>query len=298
MKLPRPTTIALGALLLVLVGFGVSAYGVGSWLVAPNRTGMQAPPAELALAPVSFESASGSRLAGWRLESDRDCGTVVLMHGVRADKRSMVPRARFLLQAGYDVLLFDFQAHGESPGEHITFGHLEQRDAAAALAFAAKQWPNQPVAVIGQSLGGAAAALNGPILGADAVVLESVYPTLETATRNRVRFHTGGLGVLDDVMATALLLQLEPRLGFIAEDLRPVDRIGEIDAPVLIMAGGEDRHTTPEDSRRLFERAGHPKRFWLVEGAGHVDFHRHDPEGYERTVLGFLDEHLPCEEAQ
>jgi hypothetical protein len=31
-------------------------------------------------------------------------------------------------------LLFDFQAHGESIGCHITFGYLEGRDAAAAVA--------------------------------------------------------------------------------------------------------------------------------------------------------------------
>lgn len=47
----------------------------------------------------------------------------------------MLDRARFLSAAGFAVLLFDFQAHGESPGEHITFGYLESRDAQAAVEF-------------------------------------------------------------------------------------------------------------------------------------------------------------------
>jgi len=52
-------------------------------------------------------------------------GTIVLMHGVRANRLSMVRRAEMLHRAGYSVLLFDFQAHGESPGSHITMGYLE-----------------------------------------------------------------------------------------------------------------------------------------------------------------------------
>ena len=47
----------------------------------------------------------------------------------------MVPRARLLAAAGFSVLLFDFQAHGESTGDRITFGRLEGLDARAAVAF-------------------------------------------------------------------------------------------------------------------------------------------------------------------
>ena len=44
------------------------------------------------------------------------------------------------------VLLFDFQAHGESTGEHITFGYLE-RDAQAAIDFL-RRAPDEKVGVL------------------------------------------------------------------------------------------------------------------------------------------------------
>jgi pimeloyl-ACP methyl ester carboxylesterase len=71
---------------------------------------------------------------------------------------------------GFAVLLFDFQAHGESPGRRITFGHLEAMDAAAALDFLEQRLPRERVGAIGASLGGAAAVLADPPLRVDALV--------------------------------------------------------------------------------------------------------------------------------
>jgi alpha-beta hydrolase superfamily lysophospholipase len=65
-----------------------------------------------------------------------------MAHAVRADRRSMLGRAEFLHRAGYSVLLFDAQAHGESPGDRITFGYLEALDAAAAVSFAVARDPD------------------------------------------------------------------------------------------------------------------------------------------------------------
>ena len=54
--------------------------------------------------------------------------SILGMHGVRGNRLSMLDRARFLSHAGFSVLVFDFQAHGESSGEHTTFGELESLD--------------------------------------------------------------------------------------------------------------------------------------------------------------------------
>ncbi len=85
----------------------------------------------------------------------KGAGAIILMHGVRANRLSMLDRARFLSHAGYAVLLVDFQAHGESTGEHITFGYLESRDAQAAVRFLRANAPDEKIGVIGVSMGGA-----------------------------------------------------------------------------------------------------------------------------------------------
>ena len=83
----------------------------------------------------------------------------MLLHGVRGNRLAMLRRARLLHAEGFSVLLFDFQAHGESAGRRITFGRLEGLDAAAAVAFLLQRLPNERIGAIGSSLGGASALL-------------------------------------------------------------------------------------------------------------------------------------------
>ena len=210
---------------------------------------------------------------------------VLLLPGVRANRLSMVGRARFLRGAGYSVLLIDFQATGETKGDHITFGWKESRDVIAAVDFISRNEPSQRVAIIGSSLGGAAALLASSRLKVDGLVLEAVYPTIEIATRNRMENYLGAFGRM---LTPLLLKQLRLRLGVSASQLRPIDHIADVDCPILIISGERDANTRPADTRMLFESARSPKQLWLVPNAGHVDLHQAGPGAYEMRVLEFL----------
>ena len=238
-------------------------------------------PADLPGRTVRVLSPAAGTLKGWLVPGRRGAGAVLLLHGVRASRLDMLDRARFLHAAGHTVLLFDSRAHGESGGQRITFGYLESIDARAILAFLRRSVPGERVGVIGISLGGAAVLVGPQPLDVQALVLEAVYPTLEEAIDNRLALRFGALG---PPLAPLLTVQLRPRLGFAAEDLRPIDAIDRVGAPVLVVAGAEDRHTTPAQSRRLFARAQGPKELWEIPGAGHVDFYRAARAEYEARV--------------
>jgi len=187
------------------------------------------------------------------------------------------------------VLLFDFQAHGESEGSSITFGYLEAADARSAVAFINDLLPGEPVGIIGISLGGAACVLGEEPLDVDAMVLESVYSDVTSAVRNRLRIRFGAIGPW---LSPLLISQLQPRLGIDPEVLRPVDGIGSVKCPVLLIAGTEDRRTTLDESTRLYEAAPEPKEFWPVPGAAHVDLYRFVENEYEGKVIAFFQTYL------
>jgi uncharacterized protein len=142
------TLLALAVICVLSVG----------WLLArPVQTRIGNPPSDLNAQPVTFASDSGADVHGWWCPIQNARGTVLLLPGIRANRLSMVDRSRFLHRAGYSALLIDFQATGETKGDHITFGWKESRDVLAAINFIRHADPTDRVAIIGSSLGGVAA---------------------------------------------------------------------------------------------------------------------------------------------
>src|SRR5262249_31113660 len=127
--------------------------------------------------------------------------------------------------------------------------------------------------------------LASPKLEVDAMVLEEVYPDIRTAIADRFQMALGGWA---RALTPLLSLQMKPRLGVSADQMRPVNRIGQIQIPKLIIAGSEDRHTTMEESRRLFEAAADPKQLWVVQGAAHTDMCLFATTEYNNRVLAFF----------
>jgi len=264
----------------------------GCVLARPARATVGPPPQSLAARDVIIPSTSGSELHAWLIRGRQGAGAVVLLHGVGDNRTSMLGRARFLQAAGYTVLAPDFQAHGESPGEHITFGARESLDAAAAVSFLRAEAPTERVGVIGVSMGGAAALVGPAPLRVDALVLESVYPTIRDAISNRLKVWLGPFGFLGPVLAPVLLDAVGPQIGVSESELRPITRIGDTDTPLLVVAGSNDPYTPIEEARDLFGHARSPKAFWQVSGAGHEDLHAFAPAEYERIVGSFLAANL------
>jgi pimeloyl-ACP methyl ester carboxylesterase len=276
---------ALYACLLVVGAVIVSGYV----LSAPVQSKIGAPPRDLVAETVAFPSPSGAILHGWLTRGARGQGVVILMHPLRANRRAEIRRMRLLAQAGYATLAFDFQSHGESLGKHITFGRLESLDAEAAVGFARRRFPGERIGVIGQSLGGAAVLLAPHPLPVDAVVLESVYPDIGDALCDRLDRYLGPAGCL----LTPVYLAFMPMvIGVRPEELRPIDRMASLKAPVLVLAGTKDDRTKIAEAEALFARAQAPKQMWEVDGAGHVDLLDYAPSAYVRHVMPFLAKFL------
>ncbi len=246
------------------------------------------PPAHLGARSVTFDSRSGSTIHAWLADGQHGSGAVLLLHGVGDDRTSMTARAVFLHDCGFTVLLPDFQAHGESRGEHITFGARESLDAAAAMDYLRARDPGERVGVIGVSMGGAAALLGDRPLVADAFVLESVYPTIRDAVSNRLGTWLGPVGGVARWFTSGAIALIHLESGVTEAQLRPIARIGSIHAPLLLISGTVDPYTALAEAESLFEHASAPKVFWAVVGAGHEDLYAYAPREYERRVGSFL----------
>lgn len=282
----RIQTLLLSLFTLILLG-AAATWLAGSSLIAVRAQRVGPAPWPQAQ-EVSLPVTGGMRVEGWYLEGSGS-GAVLLLHGIGSDRRAMFGRARFLHARGYAVLLVDLPGQGESLAPAVTFGLHEAAGVRTALAWLRRQAPGQRIGVIGTSLGAASLVLCRDCPPVDAVVLESMYPTIEEAVEDRLRMRVGALAA---PLSNLLLWQLPLRLKIAPSELHPIARLPELAAPVLIAAGSADLHTTLPETRRLFAAAREPKSLWVVEGAAHVDLHAYAPAEYERRIGEFLAMHL------
>ena len=281
--------IIISTLVLILLLIIGAFWLAGNSLTAPLSASVGNCPSELNCENIEFPSESGSTIKGWFIKGEQGKGAIVLMHGLRSNRSSLIDRIKFLNKAGYSVLAFDFQASGESSGKFLTFGYLESRDAAAALKFIKAKLPNEKLGVMGISMGGAAFLLQKEPQKTDALILEMVYPTIQKAIENRLNLW---LFKGADNLSPLMTYQFPLRLGVSVDELRPLDKMNSVTCPTFFIVGENDHHTTLEESRQLFASANQPKDLWIVSKAEHGDLLKTAPSEYEQKVLGFFEKTL------
>ncbi|CDX39423.1 putative Esterase/lipase/thioesterase family protein [Mesorhizobium sp. SOD10] len=265
---------------------GVVDWAVGTTLIARGPRQSLMAPSDLPVERVVLAQAGAPELVGWAAERKGSCGAIVLLHGRGANRLANVQRAKVLFDAGYSVVLFDLSGHGESGGTVQGFGYSEGQDAARILTYARQRFPGQKIGALGSSLGAASFVFATPNTQADAYVLEQLYATLRETTAWRMPF-----AALRRLQADILLAQMWVRLGFGADDVRPVDRVGKIGKPLILLAGSADPFIDRGQVAAL-HNAAPASELVLFEGAAHVDLLRYDQSRYRNAVLPFLSKSL------
>ena len=214
---------------------------------------------------------------------------VLLLHGNGSSRKSTAPNAAWLASLGFATLTIDFRGHGQSSGASHSFGLYEARDARAAFEWLKRTQNGAPVAIIGNSLGGAAILLGdgGPLL-ADALVLDAVYPDIRHAIRNRIAsmITIGPASVLEPLLS----FQSRLRFGVWPSRLSPLSALRRYPGPVFIVGGAADRFTPLSETRAMFEAAPGPKTLWLAPGEDHAHVADLATADYRERLLGFLRE--------
>lgn len=230
----------------------------------------------------------GLRLQGWLFPVDEPRGLVVLVHGKDINRQHFIAAAGRFQSLGFVVLAYDQRAHGLSDGAIVTYGAREARDLCRAIdtAFASgalRAHPAVPVFLIGESLGAAVvlqtAAQEPRVRG---VVAGASFSDLRTILSEKTPFFFSNSERDEAVRAAEMEGQ------FKVDDVSPMRAAANIEVPVLLLHGSEDRYIPFGHSIRIYEAIKAPKRLIRLEGAGHVDVLLHEEawQEIERFVLG------------
>jgi pimeloyl-ACP methyl ester carboxylesterase len=254
------TLLLAGALCTVSAACMPPSWGANAML-HPRRKPVGAPPA-LAHRDLAVES-DGATIRGWVFPGKAPrAGTVVYLHGVADNRMSGVFIAEQLVPEGWDVVVYDSRAHGESGGDACTYGVREKHDLSRVLdAVGADR-----AIVVGVSLGAAVAlqaAADDPRIAG--VVSSATFSSLDEIARDRIG-HRATDAQIREAFAIA---EREGR--FRIAEASPVAAAARIRVPVLVIHGAADDETRPVHSRRVYAALAGEKWLELVPGAGHND---------------------------
>lgn len=227
----------------------------------------------------------GRRLAAWWLPGERR-GTVVITHGWGANRELMLPLARPLQAAGWNVLLFDARNHGESDAD--TFSSMprfaEDTDAAVAWLRARPGMAQAPVVLLGHSVG-AAAVLLAASRRDDIAAVVSLSAFAHPDGMMRRWLKEKGLPFFP--LGWYVLRYVERVIGHRFDAIAPVNTLPRAGCPVLLVHGLDDGVIPPGDAERLHaSRGSTPARLHLLPGDH--DLRRHIDDELP-ALLAFLE---------
>lgn len=222
-------------------------------------------------------------------------GTIVLLHGYLQNRNSVVPWAVRLAQAGFRCALLDLRGHGDSTGDHISFGAFESADLQQVLDDLARRgWDVSHVGLFGVSYGASVALLTaGRDPRISTVVALEPFASAERAVPElaRAAFASDAKGITDRQFAAAHAK--EARIaGFQWKQADIPAALSRTHAPVLFIHGEKDTWISADHSRELVKHAPPGSELLLAPHDNHVSLPL-QVEVFAPQVISWFEARLP-----
>jgi dipeptidyl aminopeptidase/acylaminoacyl peptidase len=268
---------------------------VGYKMVKPPRMIKEWTPKDLGFdyEDIEFTTEDGVKLSGWWIDNGSD-KTVIPLHGYTASRwyeLYMKPTVEFLLKEGYNVLVFDFRAHGKSEGKYTTVGDREIADVKAAVRWLKENHPEKAkrIGLVGFSMGAMLTIRSlAEIPEVCCGVADSPPMYLDKTGARGLKYFAN--------LPEWLHIFVKPftKLFSGGKEVHPIEYADKVKKPLLLIAGEKDPLVKVEEVREFYERNGkvNPDVELWVTNAAHVRTLKFHPDEWKARVREFLRRHL------
>ncbi len=238
--------------------------------------------------PTSITSDDGLKLHADYTRNEVSHIWVIAIHGYKTSNESMMNYGARYADRGYNVLLPDNRAHGQSEGKYIGMGWLDKDDIACWIKWIVDQDKDAKIILHGVSMGAATAMMlsgDNPkhVIG---YIEDCGYTTVWDIFASEMKKRSG----VPSFPALNLGSFVSSfKAGYSFEEASAVKQVAKCKKPMLFIHGEDDDFVPVEMGYEVYDAANCEKQFFLVEDAGHAQALYKDPDAYWGVVFDFID---------
>ena len=238
---------------------------------------------------VYIKSFDGLRLYGALLENYSD-KIVICVHGFTGSgKKDFASLAQAYYKNGYNVLLVDNRAHGQSEGKYVGFGVLDRLDLRNWVKYTVNRFgSNIKIFLHGISMGASTVLMASSIMPKNVrgIIADcgftSVYEIFEYVLKRDYHLPKFPIIYLTNIMSKI-------RAGYGYKDVNTTAEIARSDIPILFIHGENDEFVPLWMTMKNYCHCKAYKELFIVRESEHAESHYIDKKGYERRILTFIE---------
>ena len=218
---------------------------------------------------------------------------VVILHGYNGSMEDIYDIAMHYVEKGYNVLMPDLRAHGESEGSFYGMGWLDRLDVINWIDVILKDNPSAEVVIHGIDIGAdTALMLTGePIKSSvKAIVAEGAYTNAWEVVKKEYKTRHEKWPVFP------LLHMINPVMkvwaGYSLKEADAVKQVKNSNIPILLIQGQNDTYVTEEMTNQLDKAIASEHEVFTVPAGTHEDCRYAEPENYYKKTFDFVSKYV------
>ncbi len=243
---------------------------------------------------LTMESDDGKILVAQKIIVDKKSDDwVVILHGQGGNIEDVYDIAFSYAKEGYNILLPNLRAHGESEGSYYGMGWLDRLDVINWIDVILEEHASADVLIHGVGLGAdTALMLSGEPLkdSIKAIIAEGAYTTAWEAVKKEYKERH------PDWPVFPIMHMLNPVAkvwgGYSLKEADAVSQVANAKIPVLLIRGGNDTYADEEMAKELDAAIASEHELYTIATGTHEDCRFAEPDNYYGKVFEFAKKHL------